>query len=158
MPADFFIDSPRNMVFSKAAGQLSHADVLDHMDRLQNQPAFLPAFNQLLDFRQVTSVTLSSRQVAELAKRTIFGPTSRRAFAVSADWQFGLARMFGAYREIQGETGIVVFREIKECLDWLSLSSEPDHGLFVNLRPAEQVVPDGTLSRTPDRTARRFKS
>jgi hypothetical protein len=158
MPADFFIDSSRNMVFSKGAGELCHADVLDHMDRLQNHPAFLPAFNQLLDFRQVTSVTLSSRQVAELARRTIFGPTSRRAFAVSADWQFGLARMFGAYREIQGETGIVVFREMKEALEWLSLSSDPDPGLFVNLRPADHAVPDGTLTNMPDGTARSLKS
>jgi len=135
MPADFFIDAKRNMVFSKGAGLLSHADVLQHMDRLHAHPAFLPGFNQLLDFREVISTTISSAQVAELAKRTIFGPTSQRAFVVSADWQFGIARMFGAYREIRGETGIVVFREMRPALEWLSLPAEPDAGLFVNLGP-----------------------
>ncbi|MDE3083959.1 MAG: hypothetical protein KGJ37_01915, partial [Verrucomicrobiota bacterium] len=100
MPADFHIDASRGFVFSKAIGLLSRADVLDHMDRLSQHPDFRPDFNQLLDFREVTAISLSSDDIWELAQRKIFSPAARRAFVVCSDLHFGLGRMFGAYREL----------------------------------------------------------
>jgi hypothetical protein len=38
---------------------------------------------------------------------------------VKNDLQFGLARMFQTYRELNGETGIRAFRTIDEALDWI---------------------------------------
>ena len=133
MPADFFIDTQLGVVFSKAVGMLALADGLDHMDRLQSHPDFRPEFKQLFDFRRVSEVALSNDDIRRLAQRTIFGKTSRRAFVVSGDLEFGIGRMFEAYRDVAGESGIVIFREMKEALAWLSLSAEPEPGLFAKL-------------------------
>lgn len=126
MPADFFIDRQRKIVFSKATGKLGYAEGLDHMDRLQIHPDFQPEFDQLFDFRDVTEVDLSHDDVRQLAERPVFSPRSRRAFVVSNALSFGVARMFQAYRDIRGESGITIFKEMKEALSWLSLSEEPD--------------------------------
>lgn len=133
MPADFFIDTQREIVFSKATGVLSAADVYDHMDRLKSSPDFRPEFNQLFDFRSVTKALLPHDEVRALAKQAIFSPRSRRAFVVSGDLNFGIGRVFGTYRELEGETGIVIFKEIREALAWLALSAEPDQTLFTGL-------------------------
>lgn len=133
MPAIFHIDVQRGVVFSKANGVFSHTDALEHMERLSRHPDFRPAFNQLLDFRQVTSVVLSGEEVRALAQRAIFSESSRRAFVVSSDLQFGLSRMFGIYRELGGEEGIMVFREMNTALGWLGLSAEPDPKLFADV-------------------------
>lgn len=133
MPADFHIETGRKMVFSKAVGVLGLAEVLDHMERLLAHPDFRPEFNQLMDFREVTEMTLSHAEIRQLALRTIFSPTSMRAFVVKGDLQFGIGRMFTTYREFEGEIGIVIFKEMKDALAWLSLEAEPDSAMFAGL-------------------------
>ncbi len=133
MPADFFIDTKLGMVYSKATGLFSRVEVLDHMTRLVCHPDFRPEFNQLLDFREITKLELSNAEVKEFASRTIFSAHSKRAFVVASDLQFGLSRMFKTYREIEGEQGIMVFREMPEALSWLSLPAEPNPKLFKKL-------------------------
>ena len=136
MPADFFIDTHLRMVFSKAVGLLSSIDAIDHMDRLQKHPDFRPEFNQLFDFRQARGTNLSNDELRRLANRSIFSDNSRRAFVVGSDADFGIGRIFSTYRDIRGEKGIRIFREMEKALAWLSLSAEPDPGLFKNLGPA----------------------
>src|SRR5260370_29810796 len=130
MPADFYIDAQHGIVYSKANGVLGRAKALDHMDRLSAHPEFRPEFNQLFDFRQVAKVELTPKQVRVLAMRKIFCERSKRAFVVSSDLQFGLSRVFEAYRNLAGEKGIRIFREMGEALSWLELSAEPDPKLF----------------------------
>ena len=133
MPADFFIDTHRGIVFSKATGVLGYSEVLDHMDRLSSNPDFRPEFHQLFDFREVTKATLSHQEIRTLAQRVIFSERSRRAFVVSGELNFGIGRVFQAYRDINGEPGIVIFKEMREALSWLSLAAEPEPGLFAKL-------------------------
>ncbi|MCE9568257.1 MAG: hypothetical protein K8U57_40170 [Planctomycetes bacterium] len=144
MPADFFIETRLGVVFSKATGVYGKADVVDHMDRLQSNPDFRPQFNQLADFRDVSIMTLSADDIRQLAKRTIFSVSSRRAFVVTGELEFGLARMFGTYRELAGESGIVTFREMKDALAWLSLSVEPEPSMFSKLNPPPTKAAQGT--------------
>jgi hypothetical protein len=126
MPLDYSIDTQRGMVFSKATGSFRAADALDHMKRLSADANFRPTYNQLIDFREISALELSTDQIRDLASTAIFGPGSKRAFVVSTDLQFGLGRVFSAYRHIEGEKGIMIFREMKDALHWLSLPSEPD--------------------------------
>ena len=140
MPADFYIDTKHGIVYSKATGVLDRAAVLDHMDRLSQHPEFRPEFNQLLDFRETTKVELTAEQVQVLAMRKIFSERSKRAFVVSSDLQYGLSRVFEAYRNLAGEKGINIFREMAGALSWLGLSAEPDRKLFTKLNlPSDEA-------------------
>ena len=47
----------------------------------------------------------------------------------------GAKIVFGTYRELAGEKGIVVFREMDDALHWLGLSTEPVASLFPALTP-----------------------
>lgn len=133
MPADFFIDTTRGIVFSKATGIFGPAEAVEHTRRLQAHPEFRPELNQLYDFREATKVALSHDDIKSLAQKNVFSPTSQRVFVVSRDLDFGIARAFGSYRDMNGESGIMIFKEMPEALAWLSLKSEPDGKLFERL-------------------------
>jgi hypothetical protein len=126
MPSDFIIDVNRGLVRSKGFGVITLPSITDHMDRLLKHPDFRPEFNQVFDFREATKPSLSFEDVTLLAERSVFSPQSQRAFVVSADWQFGYARMFATMRKGLGEPGIMVFRDMKEALEWLGVPEEPD--------------------------------
>jgi len=134
MPADFYIDVSRRMVFSCGNGVLRLADFRDHMERLLAHPDFRPEFNQLLDFRHAEDVVSATEEIILLAARNVFSPKSKRAFVVTSDLHFGLVRMFGSYRENAGEQGIKLFREMKPALTWLSLTEEANSNLFAKLK------------------------
>ena len=103
---------------STGSGALTKEDVLGHMDRLSNDPDFDPEFSQIIDFRQIASLEFGPDEVRQFAKRKIFSTRSRRAIVVKDDLQFGLARMFEIHRELKGETGIRVFRDYDEAVEY----------------------------------------
>ena len=95
------------------------ADALAHQDKLLKDPDFDRSFSQLYDFTHITDVELSSEDIRILARRTVFSENSRRAFLVNSDLKFGLGRMFIIFRDTLGETGIRVFRNLDDALDWV---------------------------------------
>jgi hypothetical protein len=119
MPAFYKIDKERRIVLSSGAGVLTRTDIQEHMDRLSNDSDFDPNYSQIVDFTQLSGVDIEPEDVRQFAERNIFSPRSRRAFVVKDDLQYGLARMFEIHRELNGETGIRVFRTIDEALDWV---------------------------------------
>lgn len=125
MPADYTIDKERRLVLSTGTGYLSKEDVLGHMDRISSDPDFDPTFSQLLDFTEVTEIGFGPQEVREFAERNIFAPRARRAFLVQNDLHFALARMFEIHRELRGESGIAVFRNMDEAMDWISAGDLP---------------------------------
>ena len=119
MPAFYKIDKERKLVMSSGSGVLTREDLLGHQERLLKDPEFDPTFSQLLDFTHITKVDITPEDVRLAARKTIFSPQSHRAMLVKDDLQFGLARMFEIHRELNGEKGIRVFRNIDEALDWV---------------------------------------
>src|ERR1700688_574071 len=119
MSACYKIDKERRLVLSAGAGVLLKEHLLGHMDRLSNDPDFDPDFGKVLDFTRINLVEVEPEDVRQLAQRNIFSPRSRRAFVVKDDLQFGLARMFEIHRELNGETGIRVFRTFEEAMNWI---------------------------------------
>ena len=119
MSAFYKIDKERKLVLSSGTGVLTKEDILRHMDRLSKDPDFDPDFSQLMDFRQITGVEFGPQDVRQFAERNIFSPRARRAILVKDNLQFGLARMFEIHRELNGETGIRVFRTFDEAMDWI---------------------------------------
>jgi hypothetical protein len=119
MAASYKIDKERRLVMSTGSGVLTLADLLAHQEKLLADPDFSPDFSQLWDLTNITEVELTSKDVHRLAQRSIFSPDSRRAILVSRDLVFGLARMFEIYRDILGENGIRVFRNLDDALEWV---------------------------------------
>lgn len=119
MPAFYKIDRENRLVMSIASGTITMAEALDHHQKLRSDPDFDPAFSQLLDVSHVTKIELTTEDVRRLAQAAMFSSTSRRAILVSSDTAFGLARMFEILRESAGDTGIEVFRDLDEALDWV---------------------------------------
>jgi len=136
MPAEFTIYPQWGVVMSRGSGVFTHADFLDHMSRLLADPKFNPDFNQIVDCRAIAKMELTSDQIADLAGKSIFGVRSRRAFVVSHEVQYGLARMFATYREIKAGQEVMVFQEMPAALSWLGLSAD--------------LISDSTIKTTPD--------
>ena len=134
MPAYFLIDTLNRVVFSRAFGILTYSECTAHMDHLSADPRFNPDFNQIFDFSEVTELSLSTDQLQQLAKRSIFSAKSRRAYVVSGDLHFGLSRMFSALRETEGEPGIVTFRDLPSAIIWTDAPKEVAHKAFADLR------------------------
>jgi hypothetical protein len=120
MSCDYSIDKERRLVLVTAWGELTAKTVRDYRDRLIHDPAFEPTFHQLVDFTKVTHVTLDAADIRALAAPPIFARGSKRAFVVSSDEMFGLARMFEIHRQMRGAQEILqVFRDKDVAVRWL---------------------------------------
>jgi hypothetical protein len=119
MPADYRIDPKNKRVWSSASGTLTHADLAGHMSRLSKDPQFDPSFSQLIDFRHITKIEVTTEQLIELTETSIFSAASRRALVTLGGVHFGLARMYESYRTAKGDHAIHVFLDFKEAIDWL---------------------------------------
>jgi len=64
------------------------------------------------------------RELAYFVKKNQPAPPARVAFVTQREIDFGLARMFGAYRD-EPDTAFRVFREIDEAIRWARGESEP---------------------------------
>jgi hypothetical protein len=119
MPAYFRIDKERRVVMSTVAGVFTLAEGLAHQEKLLKDPDFDPTFSEFIDCTHLTKLDIGPGDVRKLAERSIFSPDSRRAILVNTDFAYGLARMFLMFREILGEKGVRVFRNLDEALQWL---------------------------------------
>ena len=120
MPASYTIDKERRLVTSTMTGVLTQAEVLEQVHQLVTDPTVDPAFSQLVDCRQVTELKCSAEEVRQIATTDIFSAQSRRAFLVTDDLLYGLARMYEIHRELRGEGGIRVFRNVDEAMEWVT--------------------------------------
>ena len=119
MPVFYKIDKERGLVLTTGSGVFTMADCLGHQAKLVQDPDFDPTFSQLMDLTEVETFEVTINDVRKLAQPKIFSPESRRAILVSNDYAFGAARVFEALRDISGEKGIRVFRDLDEALDWI---------------------------------------
>jgi hypothetical protein len=125
MPATYRIDRAARVVFSSAIGVFTAADAWDQIKQLLADPDFDPTFGQLLDFSDVGPVNLTPAQIKDLAGVALFAPAARRAFVSPTPLLYGLARMYAAQREVQGDTGLGVFHTMEEARVWLGLKDPP---------------------------------
>lgn len=121
MPATYRIDRAARLVLSAATGTFTAKDAWDQVNQLLADPDFDPAFGQLLDFSAVGPVILTPAEIKHLAGVALFLPASRRAFVSPTPLLYGLARMYAAQREVQGDTGLGVFHTMEEARAWLGL-------------------------------------
>ncbi len=147
MPTEFAIDREHGLVISRGTGVFRHADFLDHMARLGRCPDFRPEFNQLVDCRGFDAVKLTAGDLQDLGERSIFAASAKRAFVVASQVQYGLGRMFAAYRELKSGQTTMVFRTLEEAVRWLGLPAGYDPAAAFNQRPRPAPPPAGRAWR-----------
>jgi hypothetical protein len=126
MPATYAIDKQRRLVITTVSGQLTLADALAHQNKILKDSDFDPSFSQLIDLTRASGSDLEARDIRKMAERKIFSPESRRAIVASSNLLYGFGRMFEILREGAGESGIRIFRDLDEAVDWLlSKSTAP---------------------------------
>jgi len=128
MPVSFEVDTQHRAVISRAWDTLTDGDLLEHQSQIEQNPSVQSDFNQLFDFREVTTVDLSSLGVRMLAGRNPFGEGAKRAFVVQpgALAMFGMMRMFQILTEDHPDELRVQFNEITAARAWVGLSEEMD--------------------------------
>lgn len=119
------LDLNRQIVFSAFKGEISYNLVLEHMQALKENPDFSPHFNQLVNFSGVTTVLVTAEEVRLLAEKEVFSPRSRRAAVAPTELIFGMLRMFEAYRNLAGETNIMISRSLEEAMQWVQIEDVP---------------------------------
>jgi len=119
MPATYAIDKQRRLVITTGLGRVTLAEALAHQEQLRKDPDFDPSFSQIMDLTRITEFALEANDIRRLAQGTVFSRESRRAIIASSDLVYGFGRMFEILREIAGENGIRVFRDVDEALDWI---------------------------------------
>lgn len=119
MPISYDIDSERGLVITRLSGTVSFDECAEHHCKLSADPAFDPAFRELLDGGAVERVALISTAIFSLSNSCPYESSARRAiYAGNKRVHFGLARMFQALAS--GKHGeIEVFRDRDEALQWL---------------------------------------
>lgn len=120
MPFDLVIDAEHRIVYSRAWGEFTEADVLAHRQKLNADPLFDSTFRQLADFSGVTRMAISAASIRALTSSDPWDSGSRRAFVASADVVFGMARMYAALLG-DSRSNIAVFRRAEEARRWLCL-------------------------------------
>jgi hypothetical protein len=135
MPIDIRVDCAEHVRYSLVTGIVTAADIVDAYERVVGDPGFDPTLNVLADTRGVERVDISVGSVRLLAERRarderVLRGQPRVAVVVGTDVVFGLARMYEAYRDDQGdERGdakrYLVCRTMKEARQWLALPEVP---------------------------------
>ena len=120
LPATYSIDVERKLVISRAWGTITDDDVREHARKLRSDPLFDPTYRQLVDMCDITKDLVDTSTKQEASQDQLFVPGVRRAWVASADYQYGMARMYAIAAERQGQA-IGVFRARREAEEWLGL-------------------------------------
>lgn len=115
------IDREKRLVTTTAWGTVTTDQILEHHQRLRNDPSFNPDYFQLLDFTEVVFLQMDAKTVMELSDLVLFSAKSRRAFIADNPFHYGMARMYAAFHKLSGEDQIAVFTTREGALRWLSL-------------------------------------
>ena len=127
MPCHYVIDRERRLVITTASGRVTFAEVKTHQDQLRSDPDFNLEFSQLVDGTAITALDVSVDEAKELARRTLFSATSRRAFVAATPAVYGMLRLAATYHELSKEPSKVsVFYDLPSALQWLGLKDPPN--------------------------------
>lgn len=120
MPSSYWIDTERGILFSRGWGALSDEELLACANRLRVEPRFRPTFRQVVDFRDLKEIQVTSEGVRSLAQIHPFHRQAHRAVVVSSDAAFGLTRMFALLADADPEH-FGIFRSLEPAMEWIGL-------------------------------------
>ena len=128
MPIDYVVHKDRRLVIITASGRVTAEEIEARIAQAMSDPDFDPQYNEVSDFRAVTSVDVSMLKTRTLARRKVYSPKSRRAIVASDPAIFGMGRLWGTHVELAQEAQIHVFYDLPAALKWLGIPE--DSGLF----------------------------
>lgn len=132
MAASFFIDVPRRCVFSRAWGELVDDDLFGHTFAIREHPLFGRDLTQIVDYRGVEQVMLSTECVRQLAEHNPWRSSARRSFIMTQGLLVGLARVYQMSGKVPAE-GVKIFESWEDACAWTGLDpaiawpSDPPH-------------------------------
>lgn len=124
MPHEMSVDVDKRIVTIRMWGEIAGEELRVAAGQIRGDARVQAGFVELIDARDVTSVTaIQAKDIRELAA-SVLDPSSRRAFVAPDSAAFGLARMFAALRKIKdAQEDIGVFRTMPEAEAWLGLAA-----------------------------------
>jgi hypothetical protein len=130
MPIEFYVDHERRTVVAMGRGTLTNDELVNYQRQVWSRPEVV-GFDELMDMSSVKEIGgLSTPGVQELADLSAAmdrtDVSTRFAVVAPDDLAFGLARMYGAYRETNSHSTkqVAVFRTRADALRWLGVSSD----------------------------------
>ena len=128
MTVDYRIDASINRLSTRAFGEVTIDEALQHFDKLSADPSYEPGLDVLLDLLDCETVPDADEIRMTAARVTADRSTlrfGRLAIVVASEVLFGSLRMFhtlseSAFSEAQ------IFRDRAEALQWLG-ESGPTH-------------------------------
>ena len=122
MPHEYSIDSAQRLVRVRMWGALTRTEILATVAELVGDPRLSPDFSELIDVTDATAAEIHTDDIRAIAG-ALLDRVARRAFVAPDPAVFGLARMFGAFRDMKDATEhVAVFRSIREAEEWLGLA------------------------------------
>jgi hypothetical protein len=131
MPIVHRIDHEHKVVLVRAYGLLTDEEVFGFQRSVWSSPD-LAGYNELGEMTHVTDIAIPSmHRVHDLAMTAAemdpVDATSKFAIVAPEDFEFGLGRMFQAYREMEkgSRKTVGVFRTLREAFAWLQIKDPP---------------------------------
>lgn len=128
MPANHNIDSKNHLLITTWEGEAHDIELIEAIKKyqkdIQNHPDYIN-YNEVVDFSNVTDIKLTTegiKHIGTIASTTDHIEINRKlAVIVSSNLAFGLARMYGAYREFSKKSHkeIRIFKTEKEAFEWV---------------------------------------
>jgi len=119
MPVHSEIDPIGRLVHTRVVRPLTEAEVRQHVDAVAQESIY--EYRELIDVRELGPLRMSPRemlQVVDQARQLAYGrPLARRAFVVSDDDGFMLARTFASL--VAGWVRVGVFEDPGAAEAWL---------------------------------------
>lgn len=123
MTTTFDIDAARRVVVITPDRDADDEEILAIYERLRDDPSIEPDFALLLDVRQSAGDKVTFAGLHRIAQLPlVLSPEARRAFVVSSDFAYGMARMYQVFRGVEGAPA--VFVDIAEARRWVGLDTD----------------------------------
>lgn len=129
------IDLPNRLIITTWSGRASDDDFIQALTSYQQEikgHRDYQLFNELLDFRHITKLNLSTRGIIELgriAQRTDQPAVQTKlAIVISSTVAFGLAQMYITYRNLVPNSNkkLNAFKRYNDAFEWLTAATTPD--------------------------------
>ena len=125
MSLRYKIIESKKFVYVTGVGEITNADLFNHLDELSKDARYITPMKKLVDYRQATPMGPPQKDIYSFAnemtrlKDVFVG--EKCAIVVNDDLSFGTSRVYMAVSEAQEMIQTNVFRDINAALHWLDI-------------------------------------